>query len=191
MQPSTLPTLQHTATHCDTRHTRQHTVTHCDTRQHTATLGNTLQHTAVHYDRLQHTFTHTYPPTGQHTATEGNTLQQNTATHVSRTYPPMRQCTPRVQKTCRSTLQHTATHCNTTLQHTFLTHTFLQGTVPRAFKYLSKQEILQIPIIGWAMQMAGHIGVRSCVCVAECVAMCFAECCSVLQCFFFPVCCSM
>ena len=35
-----------------------------------------------------------------------------------------------------------------------------QGTVPRAFKYMSKQEILQIPIIGWAMQMAGHIGIK-------------------------------
>jgi len=36
----------------------------------------------------------------------------------------------------------------------------LSGTVPRAFKYMSKQEILQIPIIGWAMQMAGHIGIK-------------------------------
>ena len=36
----------------------------------------------------------------------------------------------------------------------------LSGTVPRAFKYMSKQEILAIPIIGWAMQMAGHIGIK-------------------------------
>lgn len=36
----------------------------------------------------------------------------------------------------------------------------LSGTVPRCFKYMSKQEILAIPIIGWAMQMAGHIGIK-------------------------------
>jgi 1-acyl-sn-glycerol-3-phosphate acyltransferase len=36
----------------------------------------------------------------------------------------------------------------------------LSGTVPRPFKYMSKQEILEIPIIGWAMQMAGHIGIK-------------------------------
>ena len=36
----------------------------------------------------------------------------------------------------------------------------LSGTVPRSFKYMSKQEILEIPIIGWAMQMAGHIGIK-------------------------------
>lgn len=36
----------------------------------------------------------------------------------------------------------------------------LSGIIPRKFKYVSKQEILQIPIIGWAMQMAGHIGIK-------------------------------
>jgi len=36
----------------------------------------------------------------------------------------------------------------------------LSGCIPRSFKYVSKQEILQIPIIGWAMQMAGHIGIK-------------------------------
>jgi len=36
----------------------------------------------------------------------------------------------------------------------------LSGVIPRKFKYVSKQEILAIPIIGWAMQMAGHIGIK-------------------------------
>ena len=36
------PSLQHTATHCNTL---QHTATHCNTLQHTATHCNTLQHT--------------------------------------------------------------------------------------------------------------------------------------------------
>jgi len=36
----------------------------------------------------------------------------------------------------------------------------LSGSIPRNFKYVSKQEILSIPIIGWAMQMAGHIGIK-------------------------------
>lgn len=33
----------------------------------------------------------------------------------------------------------------------------LSGFVPRPFKYLSKAEIKQIPMIGFAMKMAGHI----------------------------------
>lgn len=31
------------------------------------------------------------------------------------------------------------------------------GFVPRPFKYLSKAEILKIPLIGWGMQMARHV----------------------------------
>ena len=38
-----IPSLQHTATHCNTL---QHTATHCNTLQNTATHCNTLQHTA-------------------------------------------------------------------------------------------------------------------------------------------------
>uniref|UniRef100_A0A6T8NGR0 1-acyl-sn-glycerol-3-phosphate acyltransferase n=1 Tax=Hemiselmis andersenii TaxID=464988 RepID=A0A6T8NGR0_HEMAN len=36
----------------------------------------------------------------------------------------------------------------------------LSGFLPRAFKYVSKIEILRIPLIGWAMQAAGHIAIR-------------------------------
>jgi len=36
----------------------------------------------------------------------------------------------------------------------------LSAFIPRAFKYLSKSEILKIPGIGWSMQMAGHISLR-------------------------------
>jgi len=42
-------TLQHTATHCNTRH---HTAPHCNTLQHTATHRNTLQHSAAHCNTL-------------------------------------------------------------------------------------------------------------------------------------------
>jgi len=33
----------------------------------------------------------------------------------------------------------------------------LSAFIPRGFKYVSKLEILQVPLIGWSMQMAGHI----------------------------------
>mmetsp|Transcript_46182 Transcript_46182/g.72264 ORF Transcript_46182/g.72264 Transcript_46182/m.72264 type:complete len:250 (+) Transcript_46182:102-851(+) len=36
----------------------------------------------------------------------------------------------------------------------------LSGAIPRRFKYVSKQEVLDVPIIGWAMKMAGHIGIK-------------------------------
>eukprot|EP00981_Chlorochromonas_danica_P005231 scaffold1046_cov162-Ochromonas_danica.AAC.61 len=39
----------------------------------------------------------------------------------------------------------------------FLDILVLSGFVPRPFKYLSKAEILKIPVIGWAMQMAKHV----------------------------------
>jgi len=32
--------------------------------------------------------------------------------------------------------------------------------LPRPLKYVSKVEILDIPLIGWAMQWAGHIAIR-------------------------------
>lgn len=34
------------------------------------------------------------------------------------------------------------------------------GFIPRRFKYVSKIEILRIPLIGWAMQMADHVAIR-------------------------------
>ena len=35
----------------------------------------------------------------------------------------------------------------------------LSGFVPRPFKYVSKIEVLRIPLIGWAMRLAGHIAI--------------------------------
>lgn len=36
----------------------------------------------------------------------------------------------------------------------------LSGFIPRPMKYVSKVEILRIPLIGWAMVLAGHIPIR-------------------------------
>ena len=33
----------------------------------------------------------------------------------------------------------------------------MSGFVPRPFKYLSKSEIMDIPVIGWAMKLAKHV----------------------------------
>ena len=33
----------------------------------------------------------------------------------------------------------------------------MSGFVPRPFKYLSKSEIMDIPVIGWAMNLAKHV----------------------------------
>jgi len=48
---STLYTLQHTSTRCNTL---LHTATHCNTLQHTAIHCNTLQHAATHCNTLPH-----------------------------------------------------------------------------------------------------------------------------------------
>jgi len=45
-------------------------------------------------------------------------------------------------------------HCS------FLDIFALSGYLPRRFKYISKIEILRIPLIGWAMQFANHIAIR-------------------------------
>jgi len=42
----------------------------------------------------------------------------------------------------------------------FLDILTLSGFLPRPLKYVSKVEILDIPLIGWAMQWAGHIAIR-------------------------------
>merc|ERR1719343_774213 len=47
----------------------------------------------------------------------------------------------------------TPNHCS------FLDIFALSGYLPRRFKYISKIEILRIPLIGWAMQMAKHIAI--------------------------------
>lgn len=45
-------------------------------------------------------------------------------------------------------------HCS------FLDIFVLSGYLPRRFKYISKIEILRIPLIGWAMRFAKHIAIR-------------------------------
>ena len=45
-------------------------------------------------------------------------------------------------------------HCS------FLDIFTLSGYLPRRFKYISKIEILRIPLIGWAMGFAKHIAIR-------------------------------
>jgi 1-acyl-sn-glycerol-3-phosphate acyltransferase len=49
---------------------------------------------------------------------------------------------------------YTPNHCS------FLDIFALSGFLPRPLKYVSKIEILRIPLIGWAMQLAGHIALR-------------------------------
>lgn len=48
----------------------------------------------------------------------------------------------------------TPNHCS------FLDIFALSAALPRSVKYVSKAEILRIPFIGWAMQLAGHIALR-------------------------------
>lgn len=43
----------------------------------------------------------------------------------------------------------------------FLDILTLTGFVPRAMKYVSKASILKIPLIGWPMQLAGHIAIKT------------------------------
>jgi len=92
-------TLQHTATYCNAR---QRTATHGTTRQHTAPHCTTLHHTAPHCTTLQHNSTYCITPKREYLHVVGVTYfaLQSSATHCD-----------------TSTLQRTATHCNT-LQHT-------------------------------------------------------------------------
>ena len=51
-------------------------------------------------------------------------------------------------------IMYTPNHCS------FLDIFVLSGYLPRRFKYISKIEILRIPLIGWAMGFAKHIAIR-------------------------------
>ena len=51
-------------------------------------------------------------------------------------------------------VMYTPNHCS------FLDIFALSGYMPRRFKYISKIEILRIPLIGWAMGFAKHIAIR-------------------------------
>jgi len=51
-------------------------------------------------------------------------------------------------------VMYTPNHCS------FLDIFILSGYLPRPTKYISKIEILRIPLIGWAMGFARHIAIR-------------------------------
>merc|ERR1719387_3485933 len=51
-------------------------------------------------------------------------------------------------------IMYTPNHCS------FLDIFALSGYLPRRFKYISKIEILRIPLVGWAMGFAKHIAIR-------------------------------
>jgi len=161
----TQPTLQYTATHCNTlQHTATRTsgqvltdlyasftATHCNTNaSFTATHCNALQHTATHCNILQHTATHTSGHVltrlyTSFTATHGSTHASFPETHL------MIYCnTQQRTATHCNTLQHTATHCNT-LQHSAahcsahrLTGTYQTSTTTR----LQWSMRVSTPIIG-------------------------------------------
>jgi len=109
--------ISYSATHCNIL---QHTATHCNTLQHTATYCNTLQHTATHCTLFIYI---SHDSTGP--------------SDVGTTYRAAQFIM--VLSSClytHTTLQRTATHCNTlqhTLQHAatpscLYRHTTLQHT---------------------------------------------------------------
>jgi len=89
--------------------TLQHTATHCNTLQHTATHCNTLQHTATHCNTRVVADSRGVPALrvasdGICSAVTQQLSHCNTATHCNRLQQTATDCT---------TLKHTATHCNT------------------------------------------------------------------------------
>ena len=131
------PALQHTAAHCNVL---QHIATYCSTLQHTAaqcsTLYSVLPCVAMRHSYLQHTATYCNPPIPpcrvqyrktdgigntlalQHTAAQYNTLQSTTHINFKSPYSiPVAwwgRYYPSTATNC-STLQHTATHSNTSI----------------------------------------------------------------------------
>ena len=98
-----------------TRKRLQHTIIHCNTRlQHTATHCNTLQTHTRHNPRIGHAneakTTKCCDTLHNRIATNCNTLHTRTRQNLWKRMPTIKR------------LQRTATHCNTTLQHT-ATHT--------------------------------------------------------------------
>jgi len=133
IEPHCCNALQHTATHCSTL---QHTATHCNThlghnnsRQtggrpfnilrhlHTATYCNTLlQRTATLYSTLQHTATHCNTHLGQNNGRQTGGRPINILRHLRHLHTATYCNTPlQHTATLHNTLQHTATHCNTHL----------------------------------------------------------------------------
>jgi len=138
-------TLQHTATHCNTR-LSWHWMARCNTLKHTAIRCNTLQHTATqvvfydirwliaaHCNTLQHTATRVVRDiwwciaircsTLQHTATYCSTLQHESFVrlHDSLQHIATHCNTLQHNVTHSDTLQNTATHCNTLQHKSFVT----------------------------------------------------------------------
>jgi 1-acyl-sn-glycerol-3-phosphate acyltransferase len=57
-------------------------------------------------------------------------------------------------KTAAAQVMYIPNHCS------YFDILTLSGFLPRPFKYISKIEVLRIPMIGWAMRMAHHIAIR-------------------------------
>ena len=132
-------TLQNAATHCNTL---QHTATHCNTLS--TTYCNTLQHTATHRNTPQHTATTHYESSSVKEVSASPGLLQRVALqrsrfasneHQVRLHANVPKCEPsnvydlppvcvqsvnglQYTATNRTTLQHTAPPCNTTLRRT-------------------------------------------------------------------------
>ena len=135
-------TLQHAATHCNTCNTLS--TTYCNTLQHTATHRNTPQHTAAHRNTPRHTATHYYESSSVKEVSGSPGLLQRVALqrsrfasneHQVRLHANVPKCEPsnvydlppvcvqsvnglQYTATNRTTLQHTAPPCNTTLRRT-------------------------------------------------------------------------
>jgi len=94
-------------------YTLQHTATHCNTRPHTATHGHTLQLSATHCNTLQHTATHCNAR--PHTATQCNALQHTAAHCCSLQSRDLRFVIGTqwvLSHTCKWVMSHISTHMN-------------------------------------------------------------------------------
>ena len=163
------PTLQHSATHCNTL---QHPATPCTTLHHTASRitsvpyeNSTLQYTATHCNTLQHTATHCN--------THCNTLQRTCRLcWVKCNVSPLWNRTLQHTAPHCNTLHHTAPHCNT-LQHTYrLCWVKCDVSHPRN----RKRDVCKGCTLKKNLQRWYSIHVSSSV------LLCVAVCCSMLQC---------
>jgi len=104
--------------------TLQHAGTHCNTLQHVACLVlrplSTLQHTTTHCNALQHTATHCNIVFSDKTTTTQTSHTASRTIFAASKKNPSLKTRPVPSFKClvchrrhRSTLQHTAAHCNT------------------------------------------------------------------------------
>jgi len=136
-----------------------HTATHCNTLQHTAKLWNTLQRNVVNLGALPGVAEHweqftTHCNTPQHTATHRNTPQHQVCGSLEAIYNLGQQadspfafcgatfgtrCPKQTTATHYSTLQHTATHPNTSsILRSPPTHTPTHPCLARSVESLSR-----------------------------------------------------